>query len=64
MNVPLPIVLEGIIFSGAIAGTQHHSFDMQPEGFTTNIVGSGGKPLTQAIIASPARAMLFWEGLS
>jgi hypothetical protein len=32
-----------IIFGGASAGTKNHSFDMQPKGFTTNIVGNGGK---------------------
>jgi hypothetical protein len=61
---PLPIVLDAIIFGGASAGTQHHTFDMQPKGFTTNIVGTGGKALTQAVIGSPTSAIVFWEGLS
>ncbi len=61
---PLPVVFDAIIFGGATAGTKDHSFDMQPKGFTTNIVGTGGKALTQTIIASPSAAMVFWEGLS
>lgn len=61
---PLPIVLDAMIFAGASAGTKHHSFDMQPGGFTTNIVGTGGKPLTQAFIGSPTSAFVLWEGLS
>jgi hypothetical protein len=61
---PLPMVLDAIIFSGASAGTQHHSFDMQPDGVVTNIVGSAGNDLTQTTIASPTSAFVFWEGLS
>jgi Peptidase A4 family len=61
---PLPIALDAIIFGGASAGTKNHSFDMQPKGFTTNIVGNGGAALTQALIGSPSAAIVFWEGLS
>ena len=61
---PLPAVLDAIVFGGAVAGTKSHSFNMQPKGFTTNIVGTGGKALTQTIIASPTASIVFWEGLS
>jgi hypothetical protein len=61
---PLPIVLNAMIFGDASAGTKNHSFDMQPKGFTTNILGTGGKALTQAFIGSPSSAIVFWEGLA
>ena len=62
---PLPVVLDMFTFSGASAGTQHHTFDMQPKGVTTEIKSSSsGKALTHSIIASPSSAMVFWEGLS
>jgi hypothetical protein len=41
---PLPIVLNAMIFGDASAGTKNHSFNMQPKGFTTNILGTNGKP--------------------
>lgn len=49
------------VFSNIIAGTQHHSFNLSPDGSVTEITGNGGKALTQAFIASPTTALVLWE---
>jgi hypothetical protein len=51
-----------VIFTDAMAGTQHHSFNLYPGGIITNITGSSGNALTQALIGTPSAAAVLWEG--
>jgi len=48
-------------FGSCAAGTQHHLFDLTPDGQTTEIVGGGGANLTQTQIAGPNTAVVYWE---
>jgi len=48
-------------FGSCAAGTQHHLFDLTPDGQTTEIVGGGGANLTQTQIAGPNTAVVDWE---
>jgi Peptidase A4 family len=51
-----------VVFIDAIAGTQHHSFNLYPAGTITNITGSGGNALTQTFIGTATSAAVLWEG--
>jgi Peptidase A4 family len=61
ISADLPVFLPSVTFSSFSAGTQHHSFDLQPTGITTNITGTNGV-LTQTTIASPTAAIVQWKG--
>jgi Peptidase A4 family len=49
-------------FIDCTAGTQHHSFDLSPDGIITNITGNNGNALTLTFISSSISATVFWEG--
>lgn len=51
-----------MVFTNISAGTQHHSFNLSPDGSITNISGNGGAALTQAFVASPSTGLVLWEG--
>ena len=61
ISADLPVFLPSVTFISFSAGTQHHSFDLQPTGITTNITGTDGV-LTQTTIASPTAAIVQWKG--
>ena len=50
-------------FTACTAGSQHHSYDLQPDGFTTEIGGSSGA-LTATTISTGTSLVIDWEGLS
>jgi Peptidase A4 family len=61
ISADLPDFFE-VTFADVSAGTQHHSFNLSPDGIATNIGGNGGAALSQALIASPTAALVLWEG--
>jgi len=50
-----------VTFGSCAAGTQHHLFDLAPNGQTIDIVSGGGAHLTQTQIAGPNTAVVDWE---
>jgi hypothetical protein len=61
ISADLPVFLPSVTFGSCSAGTQDNSFDLSPDGITTNVSGSNGA-LTQTSIASPTTAVVEWTG--
>jgi hypothetical protein len=63
ISADLPVFLPSITFSSCSAGTKSTSFDLLPNGFTTEIAGSApGSQLTKTTIANDSVAVVQWKG--